>query len=486
MDSTAPIRMSASRRPGPPMLALATMVAAVTLMAMLPYLAGYRLSGDDIWFLQLAIEGSEAVADNAMHAAIEQGRVGQLLMLPLNVLGAYLSGDPVWRAVFVALYVAQLLLFAVFVSTVLQTDLRVFLFVLLVALHPLAFAFMPPNAYPLQNTVPLIAILGARIAIVRLRQRHALRAAAELPAQVVFALGMLVSEFAVAFGTALLLAEYAARAGVARQEGRGWRQALQLALARRFVHADGLAVLAAVGPYLLFRWWNPGVYDGNSAGGIAHPLKVAGTIFGHVRDGTAFPRLGGGLSSAEAWELLVAAATGVAVAAALFTAAGGLLRLAAPAATGLATLLLAAWVTLPVAISTKYQAACMDRGSCAYLDSRISYLAVTVAVACAVAFACRHPLGRATARQALAICCVLLGVMAALTSIYNAGKARDMRRIHQVWERADRLACTAAPPQEAAAIRAAVDPDGLIAITPPGSIADFWKAYFGWKALRCP
>lgn len=473
----------------PDRLILPVLVPALVLVSMLPYLAGYRLSGDDIWFLLVAIDAQASVADNALRIAIDQGRIGQLLMLPLNVLGAYLSGGLVWRVVFVALYVLQLLLFAVFVGEILRRDVRVFLFVLLVGLHPLAFAFMPPNAYPLQNTVPLIVILAARIVIVRTRERRLARPATVALAQAVFALGMFVSEFAVAFGTALLLAEYFSRIdALRREEGRTAGEAFRAAFAPRHMLADGAAVLAVLLPYGLFRWWHPGSYEGNSAAGIAHPLWIAGTIVGHVRDGTAFPRLGGGLSAAGAADWSIALAAGALTAVCLYRAAGGLMRLRAPVATGVAALLLAAWVTLPVAVSTKYQAACMERGACAYLDSRISYLAVTVAVACAVAFACRHPLGRASVRQALAICCVLLGVMAALTAIYNAGKARDMRLLHAVWLRADELACAwpALARQEPAAIAAAVDSEGLIAITPPGSVADFWKVYVGWRAARCP
>ncbi|MGV6871428.1 hypothetical protein ACUSIJ_01880 [Pseudochelatococcus sp. B33] len=482
------------------------LIAAVVLVTMQPYYYGYRLSGDDVWFLTLAIEGSETVRANALHVAQDQGRIGQVLMVPLNVLGAYLAGDPLWRVVLLAAYVLQLLLFAVFVARLLRREVGPFLLMQLVALHPLAFAFLPPNAYPLQNTVPFIVILLSRLAIVDLRSRGGPAGWRAAAAQALFALGMLVSEFAVAFGTALLVAEYLARLqwarengarengarenggrenggreDGAREDGEALRAAIRAAFAPRFVAADALAVLAVLVPYSLFRWAHPGVYEGNSAGGLSDIGRIAITVFGHVRDGTAFPRLGGGLSSASPAVLLAALVTGVLVALVLYRTASPVRRIGAPVATAVTALVLAAYVTLPIAVSTKYQEACADRGACAYIDSRMSYLAVTVALMGALAALWRH----AGARRVLVGACAALGVMAALVSVYNAGKARDMRQVHAVWQRADALACSAPGlANDEAALLATIDPQGLVVVNPPNRAVDFWKIYIPWRANR--
>lgn len=462
------------------------LIAALALVVMQPYYFGYRLSGDDIWFLTVAIEGSDAVRANALHVAREQGRIGQSLMLPLNVLGAWLAGEPAGRVGLLAVYVLHLWLFAVFVARLVRRDVRPFLFVLLVALHPLAFAFMPPNAYPLQNTVPFIVILLSRLVILDLRRRGVRSVGKAGAAQACFVLGMFVSEFAVAFGTALLVAEYLARLQWARADGTAPKAALRAAFARRFLVADGVAVLAVLAPYVLFRWAYPGTYAGNSVGDLSDIGRIAVTVFGHIRDGTALPRLGGGLSSASLPELAAALATGAAVAFVLWRTHEPVRRIGAPLAVSAAALALAVYVTLPIAVSDKYQEACADRGACAYLDSRISYLAVTVAVLGLLAAAWQRAGARRAGDRAYVLgACAALGAMAALVSVYNAGKASEMRALHAVWQQADALACAApAPPADRHALAAAIDPRGLVIVNPPGIAADFWAAYVPWRANR--
>lgn len=461
-------------------------IVAVACVAMQPYYFGYRLSGDDIWFLTLAIEGWQSVRDNALHVAMDQGRIGQVLMVPLNVLGALLAGDPLWRVAILAAYALQMLLFAVFVARLLRHDVRPFLFLLLLTLHPLAFAFMPPNAYPLQNTVPFIVMLVARLVVLHLRRRSDAVPFGTLAAQAAFVLGMFVSEFAVAFGLALLAAEYLARLQWAREDGpRTLGEVIRTACPWRLVSVDAMAVLCVLAPYVLFRAAFPGNYDGNSAGGLAEPVRVLITILGHIRDGTAFSRLGGGLSSASAMEIVTALAFGAATAVLLRATAGPVLRIAAPIATIAAALALAVLVTLPVAVSVKYQEACVDRGACAYIDSRISYLMVTVALMAAVAAACRIAAARWPRGRMLAAASVTLGIVAALVSVYNAGKARDMRQVHAVWQRADAVACAASSSSmNEVALIEAIDPRRLIAVNPPNRAVDFWRIYLPWRAER--
>ncbi|MBB3809560.1 hypothetical protein [Pseudochelatococcus contaminans] len=466
-------------------------VVAIAFVAMLPYFYGYRLSGDDIWFLTLAIEGRDAIISNAIHVAQEQGRIGQVLMVPLNVLGSVIAGDAAGRIGILVAYTAQLMLFAVFVAQLLRRSSAAqqvwpFLFLLLVALHPLAFSFMPPNAYPLQNTIPFIVILLARLAMLRLRRARAPCRLCVALAQAAFALGMFVSEFAVAFGTALLIAEYLARYGWARAEGRsGSSGAIRVAFAPHFLVSDAAAALAVLVPYVVFRWMFPGTYEGNSIGGVSDPARVIITVFGHVRDGTAFPRLGGGLRSASPGDLVIALMLGLAVAVALYRTSAPVLSLAAPGWTLIVSLMLAAYVTLPVAVSAKYQSACVEWGACGYLDSRMSYLAVTVALMAAVAAGWRL-CGQARDRRRFLIgACAALGVMAALVSIYNAGKARDMRHVHEVWLRADALVCAGPiPPDGMEAWVQQVDPSGFVVVNPPNQVADFWRVYAPWRAQR--
>ncbi|MGI6244905.1 MAG: hypothetical protein ACOYJQ_03955 [Pseudochelatococcus sp.] len=457
------------------------LVAVLVLVVFQPYYTGYRLSRDDVWFLKVGMEGLVSVRDHAVLVATEQGRIGQLLMLPLNVLGSLLAGNPLWRFVFLALYVIQLLLFATFVARLLRQHVALLLFLLLVVLHPLAFDNMPPNAYPLQNTVPFILVLASRLVILDRRQRETASRVAVGAAQAGFALGMFISEFAVALGTALLIAEYLARVQWKRTAGNTWIAAFRASFARRFLVSDALAACVALAPYALFRWLHPSIYAGNSIGGLLEPDRVFGTAFWHIVAGTPARFMREGLPPAEIPDVLAAIVVGAAVVFCLCRLIGPALRIRAPWAVAGVSLFLAIYMNLPIAISAKYQQECMEWSKCGYLDSRMSYLAVIVAVMCLFPIAGRLPFRRI----ALGGVCVALGAAAVFVSLHNAGQARQMRRFDTVWSRAHATACaTPGLVDDEAAFTADIDPEGLVEMHPPSKPIEFWRVYIPWQAGR--
>lgn len=459
------------------------LIAILVVVVFQPYYFGYRLSRDDVWFLKVGTEGFLSIRDHAILVATEQGRIGQVLMLPLNVFGSLLAGNPLWRGIFIALYVIQLLLFSVFVARVLRRDVAPFLFLLLVVLHPLVFDNMPPNAYPLQNTVPFIAVLISRLVILVERQRGAPSRARIALMEALFVLGMFISEFAVAFGTALLIAEYLARIQWGREAGNSWGVALRASFVPRFLLSDGLAILVALVPYGLFRWWYPSIYAGNSVGDIHKFGRVFGTAFWHIVEGTPARFLSGGLPSAGNAELLPAVIVGAAVAFCLYRLAGPVLRIRAPWSVAAVAFLLAIYVNLPIAITVKYQQECMDWGKCGYLDSRVSYLLVVITVMCVFSIVGRLPIRRI----ALGVSSILLGIAAMFVSLHNINKAKEMRQFDAVWMRANAVACVIPElVQDEAGFVATVDPQGLVEMHPPSKPIEFWRAYIPWQSgLPC-
>lgn len=454
-------------------------VAAIVIVAFQPYYFGYRLSRDDVWFFMASTEGFWKVWDHASSVAVDQGRIGQIFMLPLNVLGAFLVGDPAWRVAFLALYVLQLLLFAIFVSRLLRQDITLFLFLLLVALHPLAFENMPPNAYPLQNTLPFIVVLAARLIVIRQRQREVPSRAQILFAQIAFMIGMFVSEFVVALGTGLLIAEYLARFQWGREAGSGWKAALRSAFARRYLVSDGLAVLIVLVPYGIFRWFNPSLYEGNSVGSLLHIRRLLGTAFGHIKQGTPLRFLDQPLPPLEGPDVWVAVAFGIVVAACLYYLSGPVLRIRTPWAVAVVAFLLTIYVSLPIAISAKYQIECMDWSKCGYLDSRMSYLPAAATLMGIIAIIGQLPFRRVF----IGAICIATGAVATLVSLHNAVVADDMRRYDAVWNRGETVAC--ASPQligDEPAFMATVDPEALVELHPPSSPLEFWRVYIPWRA----
>ncbi len=457
------------------------LVAALVLIVFYPYYFGYRLSRDDVWFLKVGMQGFVSVRDHAILVATEQGRIGQLLMLPLNVVGAFLAGNPLWRIIFLAAYVLQLLLFSIFVSRLLRQNVSLFLFVLLVSLHPLVFDNMPPNAYPLQNTVPLIIALAARLAILRYRQQETPPHIPVALAHLTFAFGMFISEFVVAFGTALIAAEYMARTQWARIAGSNLSSAIRKAFARHFVISDGLVLLAVLVPYVMFRLLNPSIYDGNSAGGLFSIHRVVGTAFGHIIEGTPVRFVGEELLTVTTYDRLIAIVVGMAVCLCLYRLSGPVLYIRRPWAVAAISLALAFYVTLPIAIATKYQRECVDWGQCGYLDSRISYLPMMVALMCVVS-----AIGQSSFRNVLTgAAWVVLGAVATLVSVYNAGRAAEMRRFDTVWLRADAVACVAPDfVRDETVFLTVVDPAGLVEMHPPSKPMEFWSVYIMGRAKQ--
>ena len=84
------------------------------------------------------------------------------MYLPLNVIGAYFVDFFAFRVFVVGLYYTVLLLISIYVAKLVRANIALLLFVVAVRLNPLDYNHLPPNAYPLQNSVPFILILLLR------------------------------------------------------------------------------------------------------------------------------------------------------------------------------------------------------------------------------------------------------------------------------------------------------------------------------------
>lgn len=450
------------------------LITLISIVFLAPYETGYRLSRDDVWFLMVGMDGLQSVYGHAISIAVDQGRIGQLIMLPLNVAGAVLSGSPVWRVVFLVLYFTQFLLFSILVARLLKSHVAPFLLTLLVSLHPLAFDLMPPNAYPLQNTVPYILVILARLVILQQRERNHPSRPIIFCAQLMFALGMFVSEFVVALGTALLAAEYLARMREHWPPKTTWAAFITAVAPKRFIISDAVSTLTALVPYVVFRWWNPSQYEGNSADGIFKVARVLKTAWQHILAGTPARFLNETLAAPSAAQLLVAICLGLAVAFVLYRLWDRVAGICSPLAAAAIAFGLAFYVSLPIAISPKYQIQCIDWTMCGYLDSRASYLFVCVALMCLMGAIIRH--GPRPLVPGLS--CAIIGGVATLVSLHNFGKAREMMEFHAIWERGEAVACTNPDLiKNEDAFIAFVDPKGLISMHPPSKPIEFWRIY---------
>ena len=467
-------------------LRLALPWAAALILAclhMLLFTHGYRLTADDASFTEIFMRGNAAIWESGSAAAHQQGRIGMFLLIPLNDVAAYLSGDYVARLGFVALYYANFLLFSLLISKVLRANVALLLFVVLVVMHPLAFEHMPPNSYPLQNTLPFFLILTSRILIMRLREsgtgrRHLSWIAGCL---LLFAISMLTSEYAIVFGTALLFAQYAML--MVRDGNAGAGDAIARIIQDKSFRADGLAVAVVVGAYGLFRWFNPSQYDGNSPDGIFHFVRMGITTAGHIASGTIFGQIDTTPSSVEMDSLPATLAVGALAA----ICAWFLLPQAAEIKKGGRLLAIsvcsAIFVTLPVAMTSKQQSWCLESPDCGFVDSRVSYFWIGAAVLGVLALAFNRIGTDRSARYFIAACSLFFGVVSMATYANNWRRAGHMDSISSAWERADILACLPGEvPQSDEALENLIDPRGEVSFHANVWKQSYWRFYVETKS----
>jgi hypothetical protein len=98
---------------------------------------------------------------------------------------------------------------------------------------------------------------------------------------------------------------------------------------------------------------------------------------------------------------------------------------------------LAAAISLPIALSAKYQQWCFERGDCVYIDSRLAGLAMMVALAGGLSLLINWVRPQ-TVRGLVA---VLLAGLAGLTTLHNLETAERMTRVTEPWRQAQAYAC---------------------------------------------
>lgn len=423
---------------------LACGLALLVILQALQFRFGFRLTADDAMFLQFLWHGWDRIWAEAEAVAQFSGRIGHYAMTPLNTLGAWVSGFTSGRLLILLSYYCVLVLFAHYLGRLLTGNsafsVSAFIVLVLLALHPLAYEHMPPNAYPLQNTLPFLIVLAARLALMRWPSGHWL---AQLVAYGSMAVAMLVSEFVFLFATALMAADHLANMAWPQ---KGERQVRFLGLQVRTgkLLADALVVVVVLVIYVGFRLQFPSSYEGNDPSGLANTTRFFTTSMWHLSAGTMFHRLPGVdffAVTASAWFAsgLVALTTGC--------CAWVLLRripvLSARAAITVlvCTGLLMLYIAAPLAATARQQEWCLEMQVCGYLDSRVAFpgfgiLAYALVCLLVVWF-------KESVRLAFfAMLALGLGLVGGVNHAANSLVANDMRARVAPWGKAEAVACS--------------------------------------------
>jgi hypothetical protein len=446
-------------------------VAAAALHAQL-FVPGYLLSADDIQSqYQLLTNSFSGVVELARGAAEGQGRIGHLFVTPINMVASYLAPDAWFRVVAVGAWYGLLLLAALWIGRLCRSGSAALLsFLVLATCQRLGFEHMPPNSYPLQNTIPFVLIYAARL-LRRDDQSQLVRLAL---AAVLF-LGVIINEFSFVLGLGLVICEYVA--GFSRGRAAGLAQLKSAELV-----ADAAVLAAALTLYLGFRHFHPSSYTGNVPDGWRSVDAVLRTSIFHVLNGTAFLNVRlADLTEASPMALLVSAGLFIVTAAVAWRALEYMEMDRPWLLIAVVAVLFSFYVTGPVAVVTKYQEWCAaGLRRCAYIDTRTAFLGLGAAAAALCGWLMRF------GRRMQAVLAVLLGVASGTTYLYNLRPLDEMRLTTEAWTRADRLACASSGAvPDGTALLEAVDPEGRVSMHPDFNAVAYWRAYISHERTRC-
>lgn len=400
----------------------------------------FRQSADDAALALIYLQGWDAIWVYSVEIAQAHGRIGMYVIGPLNVVAAYWAGYAPVRVLFVGLYFLALAGFARLAGRWLGDTVRYPLLLLLVATHPVASEHMPPNAYPLQNTLPFLLLLVSRLILTRQNGTAASYGgfAMRCIGYGVFFFALLMNEYAFVFGSALVAMECLSsvhRAGPSVTFKR-W---LSLLLAR--VRVDSIVIIAAFAVYVAYRAYHPSQYDGNVPDALVQVGRWLTTSVRHVLAGTMLVRIDGSLLRLSSTGLALAIVFGfaayIASVKSLPSALGA--RLEIPSV--LTVFALSLFVVLPVASTAKQQSWCIDYGSCGFLDSRISYLWFVLGCLLCVLLALRVLTQGSRLKAGTYAVSACVAVASSMTFAYNWAQSNRMKEISQAWYRADALAC---------------------------------------------
>ena len=398
-----------AERRGPAALVDAAL-AVFSVVQLWPFLAAFHQSADDNFWQYAVLSLWDAPTEllKQVHGyAVEQGRVGLYPGMALVLLGTVLQEFAAGRLIAVAAMGVVTFGFALLLAR--WTGVPLTRPALLVAFctMPMVAHHLPPNAYPLLVTLPLLGLVAAHL---RLAGGIPARTGGRLALGAAMAALCFVMEYAVVEGAALaVLAIAMAKPG-------------RRASAFRF-HAP--VIVGTLVAYSAFRLGFSSRYDGNQFS-PAPLADIASLQLRHLVGGTVFPYLP--RPPAGGWDVVLSAIPlvlgiwlGWRLLPALWTAPqarrGAVLALAAS--------LLWMWAnTLPHALTAKYRVWC-GMGECTYMDSRTAALGIGVAAAAVLALlgSFAGPRGRFAMRLG---CAGVAGVLGASAFLHNRVSGRQM------------------------------------------------------------
>lgn len=454
---------------------LAALVLTAAYVAMFSY--GYWLNADDIMFLQFSMEGFRSSIDNAYLYATAQGRIGQLFQMPLNILASHFFANPIARYLYLSAFFFSFYLLFVFFDKISKSQIGKISYIVSCALCAVHFYHLPPNSFPLQNTIPFIILTIIRIYIYDVRNEKNVRGTILVILSCLYAGAMLASEYSFLFGTGLIACEHASY--LIRAPKIYFRSHI-----RPFL-SDLISVFLSLIPYIIWRSLHPSQYDGNAIDGLGNLGTALNVWMNHTLGLLTMPlEHGASLEQISSASVVGIASIGILVAIGLGTASHKTRFTAGSLVFGLVFIAFAFYMTFPASMTSKQQQWCTELGACLFLDSRAAfpiliYGIVSIVAASLALIPLAHKL-----RTAVGV--TLIGAVAFLamaTTHHNLWINSFMQTRMAVWEQANSVACQRT--YTTADAQAIADPTKQIDIHPHLDPNHFWYLYLEDAGQNC-
>lgn len=458
------------------------------------FLAGYRLTADDVSYHWYAMNGIQESWQFIRRAAIEQGRIVHFPDLVTSLIGAYYSDYPLFRVFYVSLYFANFFLFSFYINRAFGLNLFWFFSFILFIFHPLQFFHTSPGAYPFKIAFPIFLILLARLKLLNHRICGSDQSEFKSYPWLILCLGaMLFSEYAFDFALSLVLIDYVARvflAGKKQPESRFSGNCIRQLLSRWTLH-DSVIIVIFLILYLGFRLVFPSSYDGNKLPTDFNLILFLNALAGHIFGGSVVssfmreaPWVFPAGHSLDLWQyasiLVIFTFSIIVFLHVCWSLEGNCMfnnNLLVVFYAGLFSLISAVLVTTPVVITTKYQnqSWCKDFGRCVFLDSSLSYLGFGLFLGTILLFV--FYFASRAGFLVRFLFSILISVVAALSALNNIKIESQMSDYVSGWDRAKALSCYSRNELPDISITSIVDPARRISMHPNFNSDKYWSLF---------
>jgi len=471
-------------------------IGALTIIQVLLFLTGYRLTADDVLFHKVMMQGWEASWNFIKETAIGQGRIVHFVDLPFTLAGSYYADNIYFRTFYTGLYFSNFLLAGMYVERLVKVKITYLVILILLSFHPLDYFHLAPNAYPFRISLPLFLILISRIKLVDIRSsdgaNHSpLSKIKEFLYLCLCFSGMSFSEYGFLVGFALILTEASINSKSVCKTNNALYKKIKNLILKREIRNDLCLILLFFIIYIGFGLIYPSYYAGNKISNDVQIFQIGKTLFGHIYGGTSFSSFF--RYSKEIAAFFFTLGNGEMVLS--FLVFSGTCFLAIRVLTQIVNntnlpmlqkasvplifygLFFSFIVTIPVALTQKYQSWCVNVHACLFLDSRLSFFGFAVFASGVLLYVLTRGF-LLFKKKIILFLALILSVFSAFTHINNLRIEKDMKNYVAGWDRARVISnCAAEEALLGFEYKHIIDPYGRISFHPGFNIENYWALY---------